>query len=358
MAFEPNSGGSSQRVAFGYIAKMINAIFGAIWTSAQHMYSLATSLKPKETFVCVLLVIIWVSLFAIGATVDSASLLKNLTPANFFVLLPAIAITYAYSNIAFLSLVSGALGGLLSNLSLNNYAELTGEKISELAKGPQSKSVVYQNEPPIASAVRSFAVYLMYIAGISIVVPGATVSGAPLTVDASQYVRLAGIISALGFAVGYDPTIFAGIFARLNLGGTKDSSAGGAQTVTPKARTMALAVPQPRFLDVQNLLDTLVPPTDANIQSAPHDRFWRISPTNTRDGFINFDTSAWGPSGPLVTPGDPTKSNLFLALAGQKPFDGSGVPQMPDVNQDFNATLATPAQLALIETWIKNGAPA
>jgi hypothetical protein len=127
---------------------------------------------------------------------------------------------------------------------------------------------------------------------------------------------------------------------------------------TPRAaKAAASATGQPRFVDIQNLLDTLVPPSDANVDSAPHQRFWRKEPTNTRDGFVNQDTSGWGQSGKLVTPGNPDSSNLYLALAGKSPFDGSQQNQMPDVNADFKATLASADQLNVVATWIKNGAP-
>ena len=140
-------------------------------------------------------------------------------------------------------------------------------------------------------------------------------------------------------------------------------SKGASKSAKPAASSSSFAAPAaaqstavPSFADIQNLLDTLVPPSDNNIQSAPHQRFWRTTPTNTRDGFVNFDTSQWGQPGRLITPGDPNKSNLYLALAGLAPFDGSVQNQMPDVNADFNATLATKDQLDRISTWIKNGA--
>ncbi|MER9215156.1 hypothetical protein NKI54_24325 [Mesorhizobium sp. M0663] len=128
---------------------------------------------------------------------------------------------------------------------------------------------------------------------------------------------------------------------------------------SPKIKVLPLAgTLQPSFEDIQNLLDTLVPPTDANINGAPHMRFWRKPPTDTRDGFVNFDTSNWGQDGRLVTPGHPETSNLYLALAGQPPFDGSSLSQMPDVDSDPLATLANKQQLTTVATWITNGAPA
>jgi hypothetical protein len=162
----------------------------------------------------------WVGLFAIGATVPAKNIIASLSANNFLFYMPAIAVTYAYSNIAFLALLSGSLGGFLSKLSLNSYIATTGTTIQELLKGANSNSIAYRMEPPIASAIRSFAIYLLYIAGISIVVPGASSQTGELAVDASQYIRIAGIISAVGFAVGYDPTIFTGLLAKLNLSQT------------------------------------------------------------------------------------------------------------------------------------------
>jgi hypothetical protein len=124
------------------------------------------------------------------------------------------------------------------------------------------------------------------------------------------------------------------------------------------------AVPQPRFADIQNLMDILVPPNDPNINNghSTHKRFWRNPPTNTRDGFVNFDVKVWsqgsGVQGPLVTPGTPQTSNFYLALAGQAPFDGTRNNPMPDVNSDFNAISADQSQLDMVATWIRNGAPA
>ncbi|MER9227072.1 hypothetical protein NKI39_15815 [Mesorhizobium sp. M0664] len=140
---------------------------------------------------------------------------------------------------------------------------------------------------------------------------------------------------------------------------SKLGKGGPKSTKKPKAKTALLAgAAQTSFADIQNLLDTLVPPSDSNISGAPHQRFWRKPPTDTRDGFVNFDTSHWGQDGLLLTPGHPETSNLYLALAGQPPFDGSVQSQMPDIDSDPLATLANKEQLATVATWITNGAPA
>jgi len=75
----------------------------------------------------------------------------------------------------------------------------------------------------------------------------------------------------------------------------------------------------PTFSDIQTLLDTLYA-NDPNIGYSPHLAFWQ---NTTRDAFVAIQTGSWGPGGSLVVLGNPEKSNLYLALAGITPFDGS-----------------------------------
>jgi hypothetical protein len=111
----------------------------------------------------------------------------------------------------------------------------------------------------------------------------------------------------------------------------------------------------PTFSDIVALLNTLIPQSDTNIGDAPHNAFWR---NISRDAFVALTTGDWGVDGKLVVPGSPDKSNLYLALAGLNPFDGTVVGRMPDTDRDLNARLATDAELALVVTWIRNNAPA
>jgi hypothetical protein len=116
-----------------------------------------------------------------------------------------------------------------------------------------------------------------------------------------------------------------------------------------------VSIANPTFSDIVNLLNTLVPVSDQNISDAPHQAFWRGC---TRDEFVSKKTDDWGINGKLVVPGDPAHSNLYLALSGTPPFDGSQLPQMPDTNSDPNAQTATAEQLDIVKQWILNNAPA
>jgi hypothetical protein len=112
----------------------------------------------------------------------------------------------------------------------------------------------------------------------------------------------------------------------------------------------------PTFTDIVTLLNALYN-NDPDIGDAPHGAFWQ---NTNRNAFVAIQTDNWGVSGALVTVGNPQTSNLYLALAGLRPFDGSTLPQMPDTtaNGDPNARHATPAELQLVSKWIEQNAPA
>jgi hypothetical protein len=63
--------------------------------------------------------------------------------------------------------------------------------------------------------LRGFLVYLATIAGIYITTEDPFAAPTP-----AQYVRVVGLLSFLGFALGYDPTLVTNLLARLpGLGG-------------------------------------------------------------------------------------------------------------------------------------------
>ena len=85
---------------------------------------------------------------------------------------------------------------------------------------------------------------------------------------------------------------------------------------------------------------------------SPHGAFWQ---NKTRSQFLAITTDNWGVPGRLVTPGQPRTSNLYLALAGIGPFDGSKLPQMPDTTRYPRARHATSEELAMVGAWITSG---
>ncbi|HEV2172760.1 MAG TPA: hypothetical protein VGR71_04295 [Nitrospira sp.] len=108
----------------------------------------------------------------------------------------------------------------------------------------------------------------------------------------------------------------------------------------------------PTFTDIVKLLNTL---SNGNADDAPHGAFWVGV---TRDQFVAIQTDNWGVNGPLITLGNPQASNLYLALAGLAPFDGSGLPQMPDTGAAPSSRHASTTELQMVSTWILHNAPA
>lgn len=73
-----------------------------------------------------------------------------------------------------------------------------------------------RTENPFASLLRSFVVYLLFIAGIAIT------TDAPFSnPTADQYMRIAGLLSLIGFVVGYDLSAFNGLLRRVPMGAGK-----------------------------------------------------------------------------------------------------------------------------------------
>jgi hypothetical protein len=76
-----------------------------------------------------------------------------------------------------------------------------------------SVSLAYRTEHPLASMLRSFAVFLVYIAGIAIGAPGGTEVFSKTGPD--QYARVAALLSLTGFTVGFDPTLFSTLISNV-----------------------------------------------------------------------------------------------------------------------------------------------
>jgi hypothetical protein len=100
-------------------------------------------------------------------------------------------------NLAFLSLVAGLAGGYASNIAIETMPD---DELASL-RHDQPRRHLFLQEPPISAAVRGFIVYLCVIAGLYLVTEDPFRDP-----TASQYVRLAGSLSALAFLVGYDPS--------------------------------------------------------------------------------------------------------------------------------------------------------
>ncbi len=168
--------------------------------------------KLGDYFIGVVCIVAWMAIFTAGLSIDAKQYRENLATVFSLTDLVAVAFVYTYTNVAFLTCLAGAVGGVSSRLTLRSYYDISGLNLHHLATTIGKGSASYRWESPIASVCRSFAVYLFYIAGLAIGIPG-THDG---NTTVEQYMRMAGLLSALGFLVGYDPTIFTSMLQKFS----------------------------------------------------------------------------------------------------------------------------------------------
>jgi len=157
----------------------------------------------------------WIALFGSGLLVSSKPYRQQLETSFSWLDFAAAASLYTYTNVAILTCLAGMVGGVSSRLTFKEYetAPETQDDAASSNKQLVSVSLAYRVESPLASMCRSFLVYLLYIGGLAIGIPGGTESLSDT--NPGQYLRMAGFLSLLGFAVGYDPTLFHAILANL-----------------------------------------------------------------------------------------------------------------------------------------------
>ena len=142
----------------------------------------------------------WLASFVIGTLINSepsrtrfAALEGNLTSILSDGLW--ITITYTLTNVAILCVLASLLGTLGASAGLGADHEQRPDK---------------DTSAPLCSAIlRGVLVYFALIAGVLMF------GDKPYAPTQTQYVRLAGIISLLGFSVNYRPELFGTVFARL-----------------------------------------------------------------------------------------------------------------------------------------------
>jgi hypothetical protein len=160
--------------------------------------------------------LLWIVLFSSGLLVDSTFFRANVSVNGqiSFANLTLAVLIYTPTNIAFLSVLCGFIGGCASRLfDFGDLpAQLQQAKDAQNAELIQSltRRMIYLNESPLLSMLRGFITYIAVIAGILLVI------GDPFAnPTALQYIRTAGIVSLIAFVMGYDPTRFEELISKL-----------------------------------------------------------------------------------------------------------------------------------------------
>lgn len=114
-------------------------------------------------------------------------------------------------NVLVLTLLSAFIGGCASNEADIKLLEEKSDSLKESGDVAGwervQRHIAYMREDPLHSTLRGLIVYLVVISGLYIAVAD------PFTADGqasqlAQYFRLAGLLSVMGFVVGYDPSLF------------------------------------------------------------------------------------------------------------------------------------------------------
>jgi hypothetical protein len=168
--------------------------------------------KWLHLVVGLLCMVAWILLFAAGLMIPSAAYRKALESSFTAYDFLMAGLLYTYTNVVTLTCLAGLLGGICSSLTFRDY-EPTEEKASGETDQLVSVCMAYRTENPLASMLRSFVVFLVYIAGIAIGSP----QGAAIFehTGPDQYARVAGLLSLTGFAVGFDPTMFSTLLSSI-----------------------------------------------------------------------------------------------------------------------------------------------
>ncbi|QDV32384.1 hypothetical protein [Tautonia plasticadhaerens] len=155
----------------------------------------------------------WFACFALGSFVSSSSYRARLlggieSPPEFVRVALIVIMSYTLTNIFFLVSVSSALGCMLCRWRVAGRIR-SGDGRSETAGAgtfeyPAAR--VY-----LACFLRGFLLYLMAISGLLVL---STEQSVEQTTQV-QYIRIGGLISAIGFASGFDPNLILKLMGRL-----------------------------------------------------------------------------------------------------------------------------------------------
>jgi hypothetical protein len=154
-------------------------------------------------------IICWIVLFTAGLFVDTKPFRDGLTKGFNLGDLFRVCLCYTPTNAALLTCLSGLAGGISSRLTYSRFVE------DPVGIGAPENltvaNVLVRTENPVASMLRSFIVYFIFVAGLVLASPQNPFSEA--TQD--QYFRFAAMVSVLGFVVGYDPSVFNSLIRKL-----------------------------------------------------------------------------------------------------------------------------------------------
>ena len=140
-------------------------------------HRIARGLLVATGVFCVLL---WMALLVLGLTIDSKPYRAALLTGFDLTLLIQVALFYTPINVALLTCLAGLIGGISSNLTFHPAAPP-----AEAAAAEVHFARWCERRNPFASLLRSFVVYLLFIAGIAITTDAPFPIPQPISICAS-----------------------------------------------------------------------------------------------------------------------------------------------------------------------------
>jgi hypothetical protein len=161
-----------------------------------------TRLHPGELLFGLCILLLWIGFFSAGLSIPTAELRKDLAKPELD--LPTklqysliVMCCYTVTNLLFLSCLAALLGSMMCRWRVREKTPVPGDGSAE-ERVPYDGKRLY-----LSAALRGFFIYLIGISGLLLFSTEAAVENTGF----AQYIRLAGIISVISFAAGYEPTL-------------------------------------------------------------------------------------------------------------------------------------------------------
>jgi hypothetical protein len=152
----------------------------------------------------------WIGLFTAGLFIDAKNYSGQLSKDFDIGSLIVVCIVYTPTNAAMLTCLAGLAGGISSRLTYERLVANDGDGRFRIEEFPKERLIVWV-ENPLASMLRSFVVYLLFVAGLAVASPQNPFADP----TPAQYLRFAAMVSVVGFLAGFDPSVFSTILENL-----------------------------------------------------------------------------------------------------------------------------------------------
>jgi hypothetical protein len=226
---EPEAGAGTPPVAevpkapAGPVTQVQAAVIETIGQVAPTRRLALRALSVPEMVVCVAAILLWIILAGAGILISTEDCFLAFdgehhpdawtVARSWWTFLTC----YTYTNVGLLCCLSALIGAIGQN------AHIDGSGTAGAQDDPRT---FY-----LAAVIRGFFIYLVILAGLVFV--GDMTDKEHMSITIEQYLKLAGAVSVLSFAIGYSPTLFPTFFNRVVLFSSTRTGAGGENVPTP-----------------------------------------------------------------------------------------------------------------------------